>query len=479
MNLSRVTYCALAALAFVASCSKEAAEPDVFDWTGRDIRIKATLSEVGSTRGQSMTLDGLSSFQVTCFNTVEYNDAATDQLPPYFEDSSFIKDETSTGEVSYVSQLTEEWPNNSEVIRFYAFSPSREDMRKENPDINNTNINDFFNLNHSAVKNAAGVNIGYRLDKIRVNPDILKQYDFITADVSGDRNADFGSGVSLEFRHQMSQVEIRAWGGSTTYDIEIAGVRLGNPTVENSYIFSDATSPAKGGAWSTAGESIRGKVEYVYRNSNTTGGGAGTGDKIYFIRNDEHNTEGSAASIMGISGKAMVIPGRNEKWEGLADPNIRTTPYKTNKMYISVLLRVIDSKTGIQRYPYPGNRDGMEVITYAVNEEGIIVYRLYQKGGSGEYFTDPWFSNRYTAREGMEIHEYGWAAVPVDIDWKAGKRYVYTLNYSEGVGIHDPDDPEPGKPIGGLASIEWGVNIGNWDYAVKNEDYNPDVDVPE
>ena len=68
--------------------------------------------------------------------------------------------------------------------------------------------------------------------------------------------------------------------------------------------------------------------------------------------------------------------------------------------------------------------------------------------------------------------------MPVDADWAAGKRYVYTLNYSEGIGLHDPDDPEPGKPISGQATISWSVAVQGWDYAEKNDDYDPDIDVP-
>lgn len=468
MNIKRVTYCALAALAFAASCSKEAAEPDVYDWLSRDIRIKPKLSDVSSTRALNMTLGDLKSFQVTCFNTGDYNKEATDQLPPYFEDSKFISDDGLT----YYSQMSEPWPVDSllGVIRFYAFSPSLSEMSGNNSDLYNGA--GFFKLNHSVEEINSTPAIGYRLDKMRVNPDILKQYDFITADVSGDRYGDFGNGVELAFHHQMSQVEIRAWGGSTSYNIEIAGIRLGNPIVESSYVFSDATSPGAPGTWSTAGESVKGKVEYIYRNDNNMGGGKGTGDKIYFINKNEHNTEESAESIMGIGGNAMVIPGVNERWEGLDDPNIGSIPYKTDKMYFSVLLRVTDPSSGAQQYPYPGNRGNMTVITYAVNQQGVIIYRLYPGNNAGEYFTDSSFSNRYKASEGLEIHEYGWAAVPVEIDWKAGKRYVYTLNYSDGVGVQDPEDPNPGEKI--LKDIVL-VNVDITDWI---EGTNTDVNVP-
>ena len=68
--------------------------------------------------------------------------------------------------------------------------------------------------------------------------------------------------------------------------------------------------------------------------------------------------------------------------------------------------------------------------------------------------------------------------MPVDADWHSGNRYVYTLDYSDGIGLHDPDDPEPGKPISGKATISWGVSVADWDYAVKNEDFDPDITIP-
>jgi len=42
---------------------------------------------------------------------------------------------------------------------------------------------------------------------------------------------------------------------------------------------------------------------------------------------------------------------------------------------------------------------------------------------------------------------YAYVAVPVDIDWKPGYKYTYTLNFSkDGIGKVDPKQPANGKP---------------------------------
>lgn len=42
--------------------------------------------------------------------------------------------------------------------------------------------------------------------------------------------------------------------------------------------------------------------------------------------------------------------------------------------------------------------------------------------------------------------EYDWAAVAIDTKWEAGKKYVYTLDFSNGAGKVDPEKPDPTDP---------------------------------
>ncbi len=67
--------------------------------------------------------------------------------------------------------------------------------------------------------------------------------------------------------------------------------------------------------------------------------------------------------------------------------------------------------------------------------------------------------------------DYDWVAVPINTNWEAGKKYIYTLDFSNGAGKVDPEkevDPsvpedhyEPGDNILGGA-IKFTVNVTGW-----------------
>ena len=479
MKKTRVTYFALGAFLSAISCTTEMAEPDVCEWSDGNIYFRTSLSDIAPTRAADMTLDQLESFQVTCFNAGDIKKDTAGIILPYFEEATFIRQNSPIG-VAYVSSPAEGpryWPEKDGLLRFFAFSPSRAVMAAGNSALTEANRSDYFNLINTSTEANSSVTVGYRLGTVRVNPDIRGQFDFVTAEASGDRWNDFSNGVELAFRHQMSQVELKAWGASPSYDFEIAGVRLGNPVVEDTFVFSDITAPS--GGWAADQHSVKDKVEYLYRGATAGEDIPGSGDRIFRISRTEHNTPDSAQSIMGRGGCAMVIPTVNSKWEGLADPNIGATPYATGRMYFSILLRVTNPSGGKPIYPYPGNPYSMTVVYYAVDRSATIVARLYPGQKDGEFFTDSALQHPYVAADGEEVKEFGWAAVPVDADWSPGKRYVYTLDYSEGIGLHDPQDPDPGKPIAMIsAPVSWGVSVGTWQEAEKNEDFDPDVTVP-
>ncbi len=473
MNKNRVTYLALAACVSAVSCTKETAEPAAFDPADGEIYFKTSLADVISSRAQDMTLESLESFQVSCFNMGDVTKGDDGFVAPYFEDATFIRNEIQKVPTYEASPDEEprEWPYKARQIRFFAFSPSRSVMANGNPAVTDGNRSKYYELiNRSTAVNST-VETDYRLGAIRVHPDISRQFDFVTATATGDRWTDFAGGVELAFRHQLSQVEIRAWGASSSHTFEIAGVRLGNPVVEGTFVFSSAAVDAGYGGWDPAGSLVKDKVEYIFRDPGDEH--SGEGDRIFNINSKEHNTPATAESIMGLGGCAMVIPTTNQKWEGTANPN-----NSARRMYFSILMRVTMSASGKQLYPYPDRPDEMAVIHYAVDNTGAVVARVYPGTKRGEFFSDVALQHPYSPAEGVTIKEFGWAAVPIDVDWKAGNRYVYTLNYSDGIGIHDPDDPEPGKPIKEKPNISWGMTVTGWSKAEKNEDFDPDVDVP-
>ena len=243
----------------------------------------------------------------------------------------------------------------------------------------------------------------------------------------------------------MTRVALRAWGTNASYNVEIAGVRIGCPVIEGTFSFSavpDASEEGDNsvGGWILGESPERNCVEYIFRES---------GDVVIPIDGHSNNSENTASSIMGNGGWSMVIPYNHKAWNHHDD-----APNTLKGMYFSVLLRITD-KSGIRLYPYPGysalddsDEQKMTVIYLAVEKaSGRVMKRLYKSGN--RYYTDTDFiaGSGYVLPATQEIREYGWAALPIATDWKAGYEYTYLLDYSKGVGVHDPDDPNPGTPI--------------------------------
>lgn len=254
--------------------------------------------------------------------------------------------------------------------------------------------------------------------------------------------------VELAFEHQLCEVQLAAWSKNEKYAFEIAGVRLGNPNIEGRFRYKtlkngSGSGPAYVGTWDAA-DNICGNVEYIYR----------PGDKLVSLNSTTFNNNKQVAPIMGKGGYAMVIPTNKKKWDGRKDNNITKVPYTTDQSYFSVLLRVSHRKyTSKTVYPYPAhsneNIHGKMVVVYLAvkNDTGEVISRVYPGENENEYFTDERKTERYTLPDGVVVKDFGWAAIPVDINWEAGKKYDYKLNYTNGIGLHDPDDPEPGTPI--------------------------------
>ncbi|MDE5856877.1 MAG: hypothetical protein K2H32_00735, partial [Muribaculaceae bacterium] len=254
------------------------------------------------------------------------------------------------------------------------------------------------------------------------------------------------SGVALKFEHQLARVDIKAWGNPTTFDIEIAGIRLGNVNIESNLDFSlkpNISSAAKdstqNGQWLTKPAPIKGVVEYIYRE----------GEPVIQIKNGgKYTTSTNATSLMGNAGSAFVIPASYSKWD----------KQKTGTgIYISVLLRVKDIY-GMELYPNieranmdtSNTTENMNVIYFAVNKStGVINKRIYKKGGD-YYYADEGATIPYIASANEEIRDYGWAALPISTsttNLKSGCQYTFTLNYTNGVGVEDPADVLPGMAI--------------------------------
>ncbi len=114
-------------------------------------------------------------------------------------------------------------------------------------------------------------------------------------------------------------------------------------------------------------------------------------------------------------------------------------------------MRVIDTTPyapGSIVYPYADNKENMTVIYLAVDKESGKKVKTRVYSNEGKYYTDAAFTTEYDpAANDAIVKAFGWAALPVGEEWKEGNVYAYTLNYSSGVGLHQPADANPGDPI--------------------------------
>lgn len=439
----KLTYLLIALTLALSACKEELLQSTEVDIETRAITLNVLLPDGSRSRGiEAGSATGIDSLQMTAFYLHESDNV------PYFENEKFRKRPARNDKFTSVRVVNCLWPENGagNVMEFYAHYPQ---------------IADFSSSGK------------YSIGTVCIASDISKQFDFMTAkatatipDVKTYTDNNQIPSVSLNFAHQLSRIQLQATAGSNSkYTFEVAGIRLGNPVVEGKYDFSDVSDAVSVGSWNLS-DKRNAKVGYVFRE----------GDDIITL--DDTNKP-----IMGNGSNAMVIPAANEAW-------VRPSPipanldqsYSTDKMYFSVLLRAV-KKNGSIVYPYPVNSrySGIKVIYLAVDASNKVIAQVY-KGISNEdnqtpvYYSDEKKEMPYQLPEGASIKEFGWAAVPVGVDWEAGQSYRYTLDYSNGIGYHDPEDPAPGTPIEEDTAVNISVTVMPWEEATA--EYNPTIEVP-
>ncbi|MDE6538126.1 MAG: fimbrillin family protein [Muribaculaceae bacterium] len=425
------------------SCSQDEESLRVEADGDSEIAFTAILPGVASRSESSVTGSLDDGFHVTAFCPEDESKIdGSGSMRAYF-DYQLVTKTPGMGN-AFRSEMCR-WPENTGTkegtLKFFAFYPSLEVLR----DRSGGNENNF-KLTNSSTKKGTTITYKYVMEKFKVNRDISRHVDFVMATAQENKKNGLYSGVALQFEHQLARVDFKAWGNPTAYDVEIAGIRLGNVYTECNLDFAQkpnisyqAKDNTQNGQWLKSPTPTKGVVEYIYQE----------GESVIQIKNGgQYNTSAKATSLMGNAGSAFVIPAVYSYWKKTkADAGI----------YISVLLRVKD-KDGMQQYPYIEGASmntttttaKMNVIYFAVDKStGLINKRVYKK--IGEYYTDEEGTIPYTVSANEEIRDYGWAALPFssssNTTLKSGCQYTYTLDYTSGVGVEDPADVRPGYAI--------------------------------
>lgn len=448
IKFSPTYFLACLLLAFF-SCSTDEVADKGFVGYDNQITFRPVIT---GTRAQELTTSNLTEFLVTAFNPSDKSlVGASGALSPYFSSELYEQIE-GTSDFANLTHPEYCWPDHDETLTFIAFSHSPKQLRERC----RLSSEDFFELQNSSKVINGNASLGYKMAKFRVPADIARQFDFVTAQAQAKQSK---SSVELAFKHQLSQIVVKVCGHNQDFGIEIAGVCIGQPVEEATLDFNPSGGYA---VWDFPEHTAKGRVSYTYCS----------GDFIKTLAAGQEVKEADAFSIMGNGGPAMVIPTKNKQWHGTEDPRLEI---EDETMYLSVLMRVIDKDNELL-FPYIDEDVSFTVVHLAVDNAGkVISAPLYFNSANGRYYDDAGMTTPFNLPSDATIRHYGWAAVPVDASWLPGKRYVYTLDYTSGIGIQDPVDPDPGIPIIVKSSIDWGVTVDDWEE--PDPGFNPDPDI--
>lgn len=241
-----------------------------------------------------------------------------------------------------------------------------------------------------------------------VNNDVEKQIDLMYA-VSKDLDKEDIT-VPLNFRHALSQVCFRAKNNTTNLVVQIKGVSVGHLT--------------NGGT-------------FTFPTSDT--------DENYQHPNHGDEVDPDAPTL---NGGTWVL---NSTYETQYDVTL------SNAVTVNPNSQVVNLTC-------PGDdhiNDFAKVLTLMPQEVNAWDPTKTGTTYNGAYFlVDLVISNLSgTGGTTSEVYE-GKAAVPVDIDWQQGYRYIYTFVFDEGGDGGWTPDPENPEPI--LTSMKWDVDVDDF-----------------
>ncbi len=499
----------------LAGCSQE----EVIETSRPTNPIK--FSAGFASRGPEITINNLYGFVVTAYNNGSTGHKAVNGVypEPYFQDEPFVGNNTQ-----FSSLTGKDWPNNDDPVEFFAYYPQLSVLRKNFASydyLQGINAADstfikMYNMcgddgKEDPIDLEEGVTSifkfddevllpGFKLGRFYVPKDISQHVDFITAHQMGKKGENEMSGLRLNFHHQLAQIELRGFNNSTFYTVDVAGVHLSYPMVAGAmFNFCDETgalSQIDGGHWEIATNPMYSEVEYIYQPANPDN--KQVADNVLRLQpnapmlsaDNPAEEYARGISLMGNGGNAMVLPTVKAEWDHTGDAT-----NQDKNMYIGVLMNVKTVETNdaaaTQLFP-PLNQDklkGLRIVSFVVEKESQAIHmRVYKDMASGRYYDNPGLTGNPVNLKVVEtvdpetkevtesnvveeFKDFAWGAIPVAASWEIGNKYIYTLDYSSGVGVRTPLDSEPGTPILG-GNIQLFVGVTDWNTQI------PDASVP-
>lgn len=369
----------------LASCSNE----EVIELnTENAICFRAAVDHGVTVRGLETSNENFKAFYVTALEDLIPDDDTNNQYTTFFENLLFTKKGTTD---EYVSDPVYQWSNKLSLKFFaYGYQP-KTDMEKPvdgsvfGKEITLTGDQQTFN--------------GFS-----PRPEFADQVDLVTA-VAQSKKTPLNASVSLNFRHILSEVQVKARCDSKAHQILIKAMKFGNIDNNGNYDFSR-------NEWTVN----KGKTSYMLWQKD---------DHTYTTLTSAE----SDLSLVNSVGYSMLLPQRLTSWsylEGFYDETTGATgKYKTSAQYIAVLIKIIALN--------PETGEITNAIKFPLND------------------------NHKVDDEG-----FGWAYIPFYVEkcpaWNMGYRYIYHLDFSNGAGYNEDGEQILNAEIQFKADVkEWSV----------------------
>lgn len=347
--MKKAFYMMAAAAIALSSCSSEETT-DVAKSSAITFRPIVSLNS----RGAEMTTNDLQEMWVTGFYQ-----KATDV---YFADMKYTLEKGTQN--TFIPSSPVFW-QEGRTYKFVAISPAKSEW-------------------------PAGLNItrdAVTCDEFEPKSNISEQKDLIVDAVEAN-DEQWGKDLSLNFKHILSQIQIKVKNGNENLVYKIKAVRINSVVGKKKFSYSTST---KNSTWSNIdGVTRNTKYELTFDNAYTLDGKTIT-----------DLTLTSADATVENGGGAMLVPQSVTAWNGA---KVDDTNVYDGGTYISILLNV--KMASGNKFMYPAGAQGDQT--------------------------------------------YGWVAIPVpSINWEEGNKYIYTLDMSTGCGKVDPVDPGTSVNPGG------------------------------
>lgn len=283
------------------------------------------------------------------------------------------------------------------------------------PDTQTDGVN-FF-AHHNAGETFSWNNGEPTVNGFTVKRDAAAQEDFVYAVKTDCRKDDNGGQVSLNFRHALSQVVFRAKNTNPNLHVDIEGVTVCNVNDKGDFAFPASSTDAQYGVHNGEGASID------YED-----GSWGTWSNLTGKQN------------FGVTFANVAIPGNGQLHNLTAALNNNDPADKATSMVLLPQTQSAWSGTG--------------KITDATGTYFLVKCRIRNVADAGTGATE---EDVYLWGSADEAKD---AAIPFDLAWQQGKKYIYTFVFGNGNGGIDPDPDDPDNPV--LIPISYTVTVDDF-----------------